>query len=637
MYRFPHFKALALRLALLMAVYTAARALFLAFNPGWFRPLDIGEVIRSFLWGLRFDYAVVFYVNSFFILLHLIPWQYRDQKWFQKLLKGLFIVPNGLLLLPNFTDIKYFAFINKRSSADILGLFRVSNDIWGLMPDFLRDFWYILLFWIVGVTMLFVFYPKIIRPEAEFNVRPNRRMEFWLIFTFAVFSFGIARGIRLKPLRIISAVEVVDTKYTPLVLNTPFTLINTISSRELKPVRYFPADELPDYFNPVVKVRDGWSAGAPKNVVIIILESFSKEYIGALNGAGVSYTPFLDSLIGQGLVFDNAYANGKRSIDAVPSVLSSLPSLGDDSYISSNYSANQLNSLPKSLKSIGYSTAFFHGGKNGTMGFDSYASAAGFDYYYGRNEYHGPPAEDGAWGIFDHYFLRFMLRKLEDMSKPFLVSVFTLSSHHPYAIPAEFDKILPKEGLPLLRSVRYTDLALRNFFEEASNQDWYSNTLFVLTADHTAQNLSPFYGSRAGIYMIPLLFYCPSDTLLRGKCNTLAQQADIMPTVLDYLGTGQTIVAFGKSLFDTVANRFVVNYLEGQYFYFEDNYFMSFDGQEVLSMKRIDPSANLLTEVSNPDKQLMNNFTNRLKAFVQTYNERLLNNRLADTTLYKYP
>ena len=107
-----------------------------------------------------------------------------------------------------------------------------------------------------------------------------------------------------------------------------------------------------------------------KNVVIIILESFSKEYVGYYNN-GKGYTPFLDSLINYSLVMERAYANGIKSIEALPSIVSSIPTLMNNPFITSIYATNKYYSLPLLLKREGYSTSFFHGGNRGTMGFYS--------------------------------------------------------------------------------------------------------------------------------------------------------------------------------------------------------------------------------------------------------------------------
>src|SRR5690606_24672345 len=107
-----------------------------------------------------------------------------------------------------------------------------------------------------------------------------------------------------------------------------------------------------------------------KNVVFIILESFSKEYTGL--GGRTSYTPFLDSLMQHSFVCTNAYANALQSAKGIPAIISGVPSLMDEPITTSAYGTNKLTSLPALLRNKGYQTAFYHGGTNGTMGFDIY-------------------------------------------------------------------------------------------------------------------------------------------------------------------------------------------------------------------------------------------------------------------------
>ena len=152
------------------------------------------------------------------------------------------------------------------------------------------------------------------------------------------------------------------------------------------------------------------------NVVIIILESFAREYIGSLNhglegGKYEGYTPFIDSLIKVSLTFDVSIANGKKSIDAMPSILASVPSL-ETPYTISHYANNQINGLPELLKKKGYYSAFFHGAPNGSMGFDSFSRVAGFDDYFGLDQYPEKNDFDGMWGVWDEPFFKFFAEKL---------------------------------------------------------------------------------------------------------------------------------------------------------------------------------------------------------------------------------
>ncbi len=135
----------------------------------------------------------------------------------------------------------------------------------------------------------------------------------------------------------------------------------------------------------------------------------------------------------QGLTFTNAFANGKRSIEALPSILSSLPAIMDNAFVTSLYSSNPIESLAAILKNKGYQTSFFHGGKNGTMGFDNFTKLVGIDAYFGLNEYPNEEDYDGNWGIYDEPYLQYFCNQISLMKEPFFTSVFTLSSHHPYS------------------------------------------------------------------------------------------------------------------------------------------------------------------------------------------------------------
>ena len=168
--------------------------------------------------------------------------------------------------------------------------------------------------------------------------------------------------------------------------------------------------------------------------MVLIVESFGNEWVGAA-GAKKSFTPFLDSLTTESLYFKNGIANGKKSIEAVPSIFASLPSLLEIPYISSQYGNNRIEGLPRILKKEGYTSAFFHGATNGSMKFNGFAAQAGFDHYYGRTEYNNEKHYDGSWGILDEYFNPWTARKLSTLKQPFLASLFTLSSHHPFYIP----------------------------------------------------------------------------------------------------------------------------------------------------------------------------------------------------------
>jgi phosphoglycerol transferase MdoB-like AlkP superfamily enzyme len=355
------------------------------------------------------------------------------------------------------------------------------------------------------------------------------------------------------------------------------------------------------------------------------------EHIGSLNknideGRYQGFTPFIDSLIGQAKVY-KAFANGKTSIQGIPAVLGSIPSLMNESFIQSSYAADKTNSMASLLKTKGYTSAFFHGGTNGTMGFDAYTKYSGFDRYYGRKEYGNEKDYDGKWGIRDEEFLQYTAKIMNQLPQPFLTSVFTLSSHHPYHVPSKYKNKFRKGKLPIQESIMYADYSLKQFFETAKRMSWFKNTLFVITADHTSEGYLPYYQSSAGQYAIPIIFYM-SGSGLKGVSEEFVQQTDIMPTVLNFLGYDKDYIAFGNDLFDPDTPRFSVHYISGLYGLLMDGYSLEFDGNHSTALYDLRNDRMQKTNLVAKETMVREKMENFIKAYIQQYNNRIIENRL---------
>ena len=262
------------------------------------------------------------------------------------------------------------------------------------------------------------------------------------------------------------------------------------------------------------------------------------------------------------------------------------------------------------------------------MGFDEFCNIAGIQHYYGLNEYVGPKAFDGNWGIYDEEFLQYYAKELDKLPKPFFSTVFTLSSHHPYSIPAKYKNMFLNSPNELVRAIRYADYALGKFFQTISKAPWYKNTLFIFSADHTAKEQSELYGTRAGIFRIPIVYFHPGDTTLHGVSARITQQADIMPSLMDYLGINTPFVAFGSSIFSNKDNGYAVNFLGGIYQYFQGNYMLSFDGEKTIGLYDISKDKLLKNNLLKDSRDIAAPMETKLKAMIQQYNYRLLNNKM---------
>jgi phosphoglycerol transferase MdoB-like AlkP superfamily enzyme len=331
-------------------------------------------------------------------------------------------------------------------------------------------------------------------------------------------------------------------------------------------------------------------------------------------------------LIGESLSFEYAYANGKKSIEAVPAILASVPSLMDNPYISSPYGNNKIESLASILKKKGYSTAFYHGATNGSMRFDAFAAQAGFDKYFGRFEYNNDAHFDRTWGILDEYFNPWTAKQLTKLKQPYFGTLFTLSSHHPYYVPAHMKSQVKKGPQQICASISYGDISLKRFFDEAKKQPWYNNTLFVLCADHTPASSTEFYNQRSMMYRVPILFYHPGGKLEKKREKMVFQQLDIMPTALEMLNIETTIYSFGKSYYDK-GSREAIAYLEGTHYYFRNNYMLTFSDDKARNLYDIVKSKKSPVDVRKYQRKTVHLFESRLKALIQLYNRDLMRNQ----------
>ncbi|MBS1637193.1 MAG: sulfatase-like hydrolase/transferase [Bacteroidetes bacterium] len=612
------------RLAWVFVLYSVCRILFYLLNRSYFQNLGFGEFLSICFYGLRFDAFSILAINSAYILFLSLPFRFVYSNIYQGIWKWWFIITNAIGLLLNFVDFAYFPYTQKRTTYDVFNMaFGGQSEMDKLVPLFLRDFWYVVIIYIICVWGLVNRYNRIqLYYEEPFNYKIKNTLKYLVTFLIVagLTTLGIRGGMQRVPIGIVDGAKFASPQFIPILFNTPFSIIKSAELKTIEELSLMPETEAIKYINPVHPADTG--TFKQKNICVIILESFSKEYTGIGNRR--SYTPFLDSLMKQSMVFTNAYSNGKKSIEGIPSILASMPSLMEDPYLNSYYSNNAIQALPNLLKQKGYYSAFFHGGTNGTMNFDAFAKIAGFDAYYGRSEYGNDADYDGQWGIWDEPFLQYTAKKIGEFKEPFMVSFFTLSSHHPYQVPKQYAGRFPKGTLEVHESIGYADFALRRFFEAAQKTSWFKNTLFVISPDHTGISEDPYYANPKGQYSIPIVLYDPSDAL-KGTAGQCVQQIDIMPGILDYLNYDRPYFSFGKSLFDT--KHPCIYYNNGNFYVVHDSLFYSinsFKADYVVNYYRDSLIQNTIKGKNPVEDFYTEQYT---KAFVQTYNNAIIRNK----------
>ena len=574
--------------------------------------------------GLLFDTSAIVYTNALWIVLMLLPWR------MDKPCKWLFMTVNGLALAMNLADSVYFQYTMRRTTSTVFSEFSNEGNLGSIFGTEFLNHWYLVLLFAIIMFALWRLY-AIPQRHHKANLAS---------FLIAIpLCIAGARGgftAAVRPITLSNANQYAQRPTdAALILNTPFALLRTIDINEFTIPDYFDSEaEMAAIYTPIHNVSNADSTSfSKKNVVVLIIESFGREYIGALNrdldgGRYKGYTPCVDSLIAHSITFRYSFCNGRKSIDGMPSILSSIPMFIEPFFLTPA-SMNDYTGLAGILAEEGYQTAFFHGAQNGSMGFEAFAKKTGFQRYFGRTEYEaarGTSDFDGTWAIWDEPFFQYYAEEMSKMKQPFMTALFSASSHHPFAIPDKYKQQFPEEHLPIQKCIRYTDMALGKFFATARKQPWFQNTIFVLTSDHTNQSDHAEYQSDLGGFCSPIIIYDPSHPEGRIE-DKVAQQIDILPTVLGMMGYPKPYFGFGIDVLNTPADKtWAVNYLNGIYQYVRYGYVLQFDGTNSKGIYKLDDRImqhNLIGKV--PQQSQMES---ELKAIIQQYMMRMTQNRL---------
>lgn len=586
------------RLALLYVVLALCRAVFYLYNRTLIGPIpgaELGPLLRG---ALLFDTASVLYANAPFILLALLPIPLRERRWYRAMLFWYYTAVNAVLVVAlNLADAVYFHYTQKRFTAEEL-FFADNDNSLALALRFAAENWYLVLAGIGLIVLLVKGYGRRIRPESP--LRPG--WGYYLVNTALLLLAALltVAGIRggmtraTRPITLSNATLYASTgERANLILSNPFCVLRTAGSGGAPAVpRYFDSEELVRRYTPVHRPDSSAVRLAGRNVVIFIMESMSAEQSAHLrpdlyeNLPVKGFTPFLDSLMRTGFCFTRMYANGMRSIQAMPAILGSIPSFRQP-FVLMPQSLGRSRQLPRILADKGYSTAFFCGSERGSMGFGAYARSAGVERLLSREDYearHGKGDFDGFWGIWDGPFLQFAGEELDAMPEPFFASLFTLSAHHPFGVPDAIRDSLPEGFTKIQRPAAYDDLAFRRFFERFGDREWFRRTIFVFVADHvSSEKWAPETRTFPGNYHIVGFIYTP-DGALRGQCPQIVQQIDLMPTLLGLLEVREPYFAYGRDVLNEPDRAPWAVMYDTEYRAMDDRAILSFDGERLTGL-----------------------------------------------------
>jgi phosphoglycerol transferase MdoB-like AlkP superfamily enzyme len=446
---------------------------------------------------------------------------------------------------------------------------------------------------VFALSYLLLFY-FLLNRVSRLPLRRNQRIPRSIsLLIYGSFAFILARNsFGLKPLGVADALVVKDPIAAQLTLNSPFVVLKTIQNKALPPTHFLPENIEKQYVNPHLNLSSSGQE-ARYNLMFIIVESLgNKQLFQTVHGCRL--TPFMDSLANHqaNRLWSHGLAEGKTSIECLPAMFAGIPSLLETPYILSNFSTNQLTGFPRVCNEKGYATYFVHGATRGSMRFDAMANALGFQEQWYRNELASRPSDLGSWGVHDHAVFKQLTKKIPKIKQPFMMTVFTLSTHEPYDIPISVQRnypMLSKEE----RTYRFIDDQLRLFFSKNSRKSWFKNTVFVITGDHTPVHLDNAQYQISDYYSVPILVSIPNG--FKGSLAVREQQ-DLVPALCSAMQWKTELYSYYNP-----KDADVIRYLNGIYYIWNDAYELQFN--EATKTWRI--RLKKLKKASDTDKKVL--------------------------------
>ena len=547
---------------LLLVVYLLFRIIFqLQYYPS----IPFSDELSVLYWGLRLDFAAVFYINILFFIFYFFIGPFLSSDWQKRLAVLIFSLINLPFIALNLIDLIYYQYNLRRSTVDLFYVFGDSIHSFGAL---FRQYWYVVISFIL-IAIVFVSLVKRIIYRDNEALKEQRLWRWAIPVLFIAFCFIIARGWKRRPIVPSTALLHVEASKQPLVNNSTLNLLYSWFrfSTKLERKNYF----APAVLDTIYTIRRQYPQQQEmdkRNIVIFLLESFNENFFTP--GPGRAKTPFFDSLMQKSTVCLDAFANGHESSKGAMAVLGSIPSFPDEPLFISDYAAVKMKGIGTILKDEGYDTNFFLGAEYDHFNFAKLCRMIGIDNYYSRDTYKQPGHDDGNWGIYDEYFFNYFAEITGQKKNPFFAVLYNISSHPPFAIPANEKKQFTIPGQSAQQnSITYVDDCFRRLYERIKAQPWFSNSLFVFCSDHTL--LKDVYDKsyQYKAFHIPIFIYDPSQpqqSIIKG----IVQQMDIVPSVLDRIHYSKPFMSFGNSIFRPEEKRFSI-YRAGYHYQLTDS------------------------------------------------------------------
>lgn len=532
---------------------------------------SIYDIIISFIHGIRFDASIMLTIISPFILLLLMP---VNSRLFHKIVMWfIFLLYMGMSIFL-VVDLFYFGFVNRHFANELMLMGNEGSFVGSVIIDYALE----ITITLISVAVAGVFWNKFVNIDIKHIEYSKKSLIKWFI-SFAVISgvvFLVIRGsVGIKPISTIDAFISGSNSMGNLTLNGLFTasrymIENDAVSKDM--YNFMPEDEAKEIINKEKSaecILPEELINKKPNIVFIMLESWSAYYVDAFSGNSFGLTPNLDRMAHEGLKFNYHYTPERRSISSIQAALlgippmNSIPRLGFG--LETVYGSGTLGTV---MNKSGYDTIFIQSSKRNSFYMDVIAKSLGFKEYYGMEDldeildYPDRSASQFGWDYETYMKLSDTLKNKGGNNKPFFAFLFTGTTHVPYAEPNKENVKFPhnkdnENGFK--NTLVYADWSLGEFIKSIEKEDFFKNTIFIITADH---NLGRFEKvDFPEDYRIPLVIWSP---LLKNsrQYDFVTSHVDIAPTVLHLAGAYKDRNEYiGDSIFCKDNNSYGIIYL----------------------------------------------------------------------------
>lgn len=534
-----------------------------------FRPLDTGVPLDALFLGIRYDLKFLSIWGLLISTLTMIPAldPFRNARahvyW-----NTVHIVLCILLLGMIVADFFHFDYLRQRLNASVLNYLEDTSISFGMVMETYPVFSVI-----TGSILLILLVSLSFRKASSFFLsRDYPRARFFVPYLcwFLLLAALVFGKLGQYNLRWSHAFTLGNDFKANLALNPMQSFFSTLKFRkstfDLKRVKdHYPM--MADYLG--LGERDPGKMnfqrfqpadsffGEKPNIVLVICESFS-AYKTGIYGNPLRTTPFFDSLSKRGLFFDRCFTPAYGTARGVWATITGIPDVETPRTASRNPAAVSQQTMINEFK--GYDKLYLIGGNPAWANIQGLLSN-NIDSLRIFMQYDFDVPKVDVWGISDKNLFLEANKIFRQKKNPFFAIIQTADNHRPYTIPEEdkgkFDmspvardsfRRFGFESMEQLLAFRYADYCFRTFIDAASNEKYFSNTIFAFVGDHgvpgEARYLFPEWWTEQNITKnhTPLLFYAPGR-IPSSRSSMICSQIDVIPTLAGL--SGQQAVNFG--------------------------------------------------------------------------------------------